>query len=326
VETQPTPAEIDHAATWGLVAGLVVIAIVWLLYVILSIRKKGTATDESGNYRTGDYLMSRFWEGADGRASLSKFQYWLWILVIVFGLVWVWVQRIILSDNVVSPVNDLPENVLGILLLSTGASLGAKNLTTARVRDDSMPKSRLPEMASTRERLSYLLADDDGFPELSKLQMFLFTLVSVVFFVTTLAQSAYNVEGVNELKLPDLDTGLLVLMGISTSGYLGKKFVTREAPVIQSVLPASYAAGSDGQVLLLGSNLGDEDVGVLTIGSDVFSKAQKDSATWPVIEWTNSQIKIDRAKLPSKPELVSVTVTVNGASSKPATLEVSRQT
>jgi hypothetical protein len=66
-----------------------------------------------------------------------------------------------------------------------------------------------------------VLADDDGQPDIGKVQMIGFTFVAVGIFVATLIHQLASTPVTT--TLPDIDSSLLVLMGISQGGYLGSK-------------------------------------------------------------------------------------------------------
>jgi hypothetical protein len=305
---------------WGAGIGFIVLA--WVVYMYLFPIHK---SDSSGQKR--DWTMSRIWEGFDGRASFSKFQFWLWTWVIILCLVSVWVARMIVTQGVVSPIDDIPEALLGLLGLSGVTSIWAKGITTQYVNQGlnkkpmKKPKERLEDGRVHEDnpfnrtaRLQELLGEDSGEPELAKMQMFLFTLVAVVFFVITVAD---RINGGDEqaLVLPDLDRMWLVLMGVSASGYIGKKYVTRERPIITSIVPSSVPIGT--RIMVTGRALGDKHVGVLAVGPKLL-KEPKEKAN---IDWTDSVISL---KLPNdlEPGEHLVTVTVGDLTSEPYNLNV----
>ena len=83
-----------------------------------------------------------------------------------------------------------------------------------------------------------ILRDDTGTPELAKIQMTGFTFVAVGIFLATVIHQIVANPVVT--SLPDIDSSLLVLMGISQGGYLGKKLVTFGAPVQRARRPTRY--------------------------------------------------------------------------------------
>lgn len=222
-------------------------------------------------FRTGrlDFFVTKLYEGADGRASFSKFQFLVWTVVILVGIVTIAVARMIATGDIVSPVDEIPENLLALLGLSTATSLGAKGVTTLYARQGLIQKgSKDPN--DPQPPSQELLADDDGIPELAKIQLFLFTLLAVIFFLIAVGQ-AINQSDQAAIVLPDVDQALLVLMGVSSAGYIGKKFVTRDgttraAPTLDAIMPSEVPAGSDTQIMLTGTAFGDGSDGVLGVG------------------------------------------------------------
>src|SRR5207244_7084580 len=129
-----------------------------------------------------------------------------------------WAGRVIVS-GIDKPVNEIPENLLGILGFSVGTSLGAKAITTSYVNEGvtrKPPKSNASGAGVSRPARD-LLADDSGIPELAKIQMFLFTLVAVIFFLILVGDRLDSGDK-NKMVLPDVDQSLLILMGISSGG------------------------------------------------------------------------------------------------------------
>jgi len=68
-------------------------------------------------------------------------------------------------------------------------------------------------------KLGGLLLDDDGAPDLSKIQLVMWTFIGVVIY---LAKVGHQFES-DVRQLPDIDRTLMILMGLGHSAYLGKK-------------------------------------------------------------------------------------------------------
>lgn len=84
-----------------------------------------------------------------------------------------------------------------------------------------------------------------------------FTFVAVGIFLATVIHQIVANPVVT--SLPDIDSSLLVLMGISQGGYLGKKLVTFGAPVRYA--PDPVRARAQTPVTLSGTNLGSSPSG-----------------------------------------------------------------
>ena len=123
-----------------------------------------------------------------------------------------------------------------------------------------------------------IFQDDGGSPELAKIQMMAFTIIGIgIFLATVLHQIA--IGDVTD-SLPNIDSSLLVLMGISQGGYLGKKLVTFGTPALFAPNPLSGPAGK--AVTVTGSGLGDKQ------GS---SQLLLNGAPIPVTAWSDTSIK-----------------------------------
>jgi hypothetical protein len=72
--------------------------------------------------------------------------------------------------------------------------------------------------------------------DLSKVQMFFFTIVSAAVFLGTADAMFTNMKSIGDVLIPQLPENLIALMGISHAAYLGNKAVTRtqSQPSVQS--------------------------------------------------------------------------------------------
>lgn len=298
-----------YSANLGWVVGAAFIVVVWVMYVTM------LRTPQGGR----DWFMTKLWEGADGRASFSKFQFWLWTWVVVLAIFSIWVARTLISPGIVSPIDEIPETVLSLLGLSVVTSIGAKVVTTNYVNRGITRKPAKKE-GDRATVFQELLSDDSGYPELAKLQMFLFTWIAIIFFLISVAKAINSGDAAN-MALPDLDQMWLVLMGVSSGGYLGKKLVTQERPVLTGIMPSQIQADTRATILIMGRALGSRNEGVLAVGPRVFkTDDQKDAAN---INWTNSVISVDLQPNDLAPnQNYQVEVTVGDSKSDPLMLRV----
>lgn len=205
-----------QAVNYSFLIGLGSVLLIYLVYGVLS----------------GKWKPSLLFEGADGKPSTSKFQWWLWIWVIAFAYITVYAARSIASGRPADPIGDIPGNTLAILGISTGGMALAKGITSSYVSSGALSKK-----TDGKAQSSYLVNDDSGLPDLSKLQLFVWTWVAVIIYLVKLvgqvvlaSTQATGAQAVNVLTLPDVDTSLLLLSGLSTTGYIAKKVVTKQAP------------------------------------------------------------------------------------------------
>jgi len=188
-------------------------------------------------------------EGADGTLSTSKFQWLVWLVVVLFSYVFLWVLRA--RQGNYEAISDVPANLLAVLGFSTVTAVGAKGITVGYLKSGSTSK---PDDDNAK---GGLLVDDDGTPQLAKIQMLGFTVIAVMIFLVAVFHQSRGANPTAEL--PDIDGSLLVLMGISQGGYLGKKLVTITTPFLNTLTTAAGKVGEatvGEQVTLSGSSFG----------------------------------------------------------------------
>lgn len=174
-------------------------------------------------------LLLRFLRDDHGCPSLARLQLVSWTALVIFAFAWITLIRIL--SGVPAFSGSFPPNVLGILLISTGSTVVARQIETSTPLRKSAWK-RLGD--SWRGLLDEINSDKRGIhPSLARFQMLGWTVISIGIYVLIIfveVQHAWISGSVGALTLPDLDPTLLLLMGISQSGYLGAKYVTYNAP------------------------------------------------------------------------------------------------
>jgi len=102
----------------------------------------------------------------------------------------------------------------------------AKGVTTAYVAG-----GRLAKAAAGDNPKGGLLTDDAGVTDLSKVQLMTWTLIAIGIYVYSLVPNITAIISQHQdLGLPDIDTALMVVTGLSQGGYVGKKLVTLTQP------------------------------------------------------------------------------------------------
>jgi hypothetical protein len=180
---------------------------------------------------TRDWNPLRFAIGEDNRYSISKFQLLLWTAAVLFAYVAVVYARV--QQGLPAPVPDVPGNVLLALGVSGATTVVAKSIKVNNLQQGKELGTVLPDTGP----LSTLLTDDDGTLSLHKLQYLVWTFVAIGVFLVGLDQS-------NRLALPDIDTTLLVLSGISVGTYLGQKLVPQSADEKNQIVQAAVVQGA----------------------------------------------------------------------------------
>jgi hypothetical protein len=283
----------------------------WLAVLIglgvLSIIGLGAAVFTKGQ-------LSNVIDGADGRASTSKFQWLAWLAIVVFGYTVLWVLRAKQGDW--SAISNVPVNVLTVLGFSTGTAAAAKGITTGYVQS-----GRLVQPPAGGGAKGGLVQDDSGAPDLGKLQIMAFTLIATGIYLATLIHQIVSNPVIT--TLPNIDSSLLVLMGISQGGYLANKLVTYNEPVLYPPQPPSAVAGHT-EVMVAGANLGTP-----AAGAPAPSGAQLllDEAAVTPLHWSPTAITfVVPADRPAGQATLAVTVWGQHSNSVQLMIEATAQT
>jgi hypothetical protein len=198
---------------------------------------------------TGHWKPSELFRGFDGVASTSKLQWLLWLVVTLFGYAALWVLRAEQSN--LSALDNIPVNILTVLGFSTVTMTAAKGIKTGQVQAGRVAPVNPVTAGPARAENGGIFQDDGGNPELAKIQMMAFTIIAIGIFLATVIHQIVT-DGMT-VGLPDIDASLMVLMGISHGGYLGKKLVTFGTPgaagpfIAPGQVTAAVQNGSDGQ-------------------------------------------------------------------------------
>jgi hypothetical protein len=187
-----------------------------------------------------------FFQSPGGGYSASKFQIWLWTLVIIFSFVYVFMRR--------GAGIEFPQSIWWLLGISVGSTGTAKFITVQRLKRQAAATIFSSKDAQPDEkkvgRLASLLSEH-GQLSLMRLQMFGWTVVTALLFIV----HVFRTEA-----LWDVPTGLLVLMGISHAGYLGDKGASPETKLqFEKLEPKSMVATKtqSASLLILGQNFAE---------------------------------------------------------------------
>jgi len=268
--------------------GMIALAFLWLVSTVLA----------------GEWNPFALAMGLDNRLSTSKLQALLWTACVGFVYAMIYADRVVTYGHV-EPIGTIPQNVLFALGLSVTSAVGAKAITGSQVATNSSSKD-------TSAAPSYDPADlvrDDGAsaPSLTKVQLLFWTVFGIVVYLTSsfhgLAAIASCPSG---CSFPDIDTTLMLFMGLGHATYLGGKLVGSSTPLLSKVTEENDAVGK--VLLLAGSGLGSTGT-VLINGA-----ALDDSA---VQSWTATTIRFrlsdDATGSPWSPgERIAIAVSVNG--------------
>jgi hypothetical protein len=166
--------------------------------------------------------------------SLSKIQLYLWLLAAVFG--WAYLTSCLSLVQGRVEFAALPKNMPGILLMSVGTTTFATGLSRSRPKGGGAATPRLSDLVTSGdvvipERVQYLVWTILGF---------------IAFFGLILTSDPGTIK-----ELPQVPEEFLVVMGLSSAGYLGGKLARQPGPILTG---ASVTSGSI-TLHLCGANL-----------------------------------------------------------------------
>lgn len=196
----------ENRGLWGFLGAFFVFIFLLALqtYLVKSAKRHAARTSEKRNVKFWDLIIT----SEDENYSLSRLQMYLWTVVVAisFGAVFLY--------SLGFP--EIPQN----LYLLMGVNLASSVTSTAIAAGNGvrMPVDR-PDFVKDIFFESNKISLD-----LPRTQMFVWTIILLCFFAIKLIQSFLN----RTPALPDIPTGLLVLMGVSHGAYLGTKSISRK--------------------------------------------------------------------------------------------------
>lgn len=234
--------------THGLVVWIIVILIFGLCFVVI------------GNGTTG------LWQGllidSRNKMSLSRLQLVLWTLVVISALITVALFNIREDPNE-DPLDIIvPPQVWGLLGISTASFVTAATIKSQKKNVNVSKKAKVKTTEALQKAgedpskladpqgslVAFLRPDDAGvgdffkgdevvsaaYLDLGKVQVFFFSVIVVFTYAVEVGALLYGAD-VAIKSLPDLNTGIVALLGISHAGYLSSKAVPSN--------PADYDRG-----------------------------------------------------------------------------------
>jgi hypothetical protein len=149
--------------------------------------------------------ISTLFVGADGQPSLSLFQVYVWTALTLVGMTYVF----LMSGNLL----NISPQVLVLLGLAGLGSIGARLVSVSTAGATPATGTGFWGMFAV-----------GGKPDLLRLQMFVFTLTIWLYVA---ARVFY------EQAFPELDTNVLLLMGITNGVYVGAKWAATGDPLAE---------------------------------------------------------------------------------------------
>jgi len=245
------------------------------------------------------------WElirGEDGAASTSKFQFFLFTAVVLFAYVAIYVRQ--WEDGAAPSLDELPRNVLIAMGLSAATLSAAKGIAYSQQATGKAPR---PE--PKRAPAGGIFLDDDGAPDLAKVQMVAWTVIGVLVYLVNTVKYLQAPNGRHDL--PDIDATLMVLMGLGQGAYLGRKLVPVDAPRLLGVNATLRTDGATLSLLISGTSFGDTQGGSFVVVDGVPVSKVIDTANWG-----DALVRLDVSRLPGVGTApVSVALIVGGRTS-----------
>jgi len=232
------------------------------------------------------WSFAGLYRGADGRPSSSKFQFFLWTIMVLFAYVTIFSARFAARTDV-PPLNGIPRNVLIAMGLSVTTAVAAKGITSSYVTSGQLQKPVVPpppeqgQPPLAAKANSGLFTDDDGHADLSKMQMLAWTIIGLIVYVFSthgMIQAALSntLDLKRDTAVPDIDGALMVLMGLGQAAYIGKKLMTTDTPRLTGISKATGIAGH--AVTITGMSFGSAQQGsLITLDG---TPCSPEGATW----------------------------------------------
>jgi hypothetical protein len=270
---------------------------------------------------TGHWSIKELFQGFDGFGSTSKLQWLMWLIAVLYGYVVLWVLRAWQGDY--TALSSIPVNILTVLGFSTGTAAAAKGITAGYVQAGKVAKTagQMAQAAgpanTTSATTGGIFQDDSGGPELAKIQMIAFTLIAIGIFLA----SVFHQIAIGDVKdgLPNIDSSLLVLMGISQGGYLGKKLVTFGTPTLFAPNPLSGVPGISVTVASSGLGATQGSSQLLLNGVAIAVAAWSDTSVQFTVPAADPATGADWVGLPKEVPLVA---SITGQASNSVTFKV----
>jgi hypothetical protein len=179
----------------------------------------------------------------------------------------------------------VPSNILIALGFSAVTMTTAKGITSAYVAGGRVDKS-----ATAR---GGLLTDDDGIADLSKIQLMTWTIIAIAIWVYLVALRLGDIAWADTLtkdtaSLPDIPAALMVLMGLSQGGYLGKKLVTTDTFRLDVLVPSIAQPGA--RVALFGAGFGKANADDPTLPDNPDSAVLVGGLKASTVSWADGRV------------------------------------
>ena len=185
--------------------------------------------------------------------SLSRFQMALWSLIVLSSYASIALIRARDGFSVDALNIEVPQQMFILIGISSAALVGSPLLASNKMKKAPTTDPDDPSPKKERENMGILSVNDnvakacftDLFKgeeiknwnqvDLAKLQMFFFTLIVAIVYCVQLYQLISNDVSSGQVSLPKIDEGMLTLMGVSNTAYLGHKGIDQTPATLKKV-------------------------------------------------------------------------------------------
>jgi hypothetical protein len=252
--------------------------------------------------------------GADGRLSTSKFQFFVWTGVIVFVYVLLFGS---LDKDHLEILSRIPANVLLVMGFSVTTAVGAKGITVSYLNAGQIAKPASGQAGGDTSLSGLVTHDDSNTPDLTKLQMLIWTAIATVVYLCHVHQALPGIIACKIAanpadalcKFPDIDQSLMVLMGLSQGAYLGNKLVSVGSPQLTGLSPSVGVPGTD--ITISGQSLGPSQNGAIILINGQDARISATSWADSAVHFTLPLKRLD-GTLWIPEEKVTIAVVMNG--------------
>ena len=193
---------------YGSISGAVgafLILFIFQLLLVHEARKRAQKPDKPNKVKLMDLIVT----SEDGCYSISRLQMYLWTFAVVIGF------GAVFMCGYKYTIPDIP----GTLYMLMGVNLAATVTSTAI---NTVRNKKVSKVEPDFWRDIFFESEDSL--DLPRTQMFVWTIISLCVFFFLL----YQKLAANNPSLPDIPTGLIVLMGLSHGAYLGTKAAAKK--------------------------------------------------------------------------------------------------
>jgi hypothetical protein len=289
---------LDPSQFWYYLFGsfIIILVITVIVAILIKITKK---TNEEKKTKRKIKFIDLIRDG-DYYPSLPRFQFLVWTFVISFVYLSIYLIRIF-SGEFDAPAVD--NNLLILLGISIVSPILGNLISGYKYKKHFSEDHGDEDDPIEIERKSFkTILFENGKPALFRYQMFLWTFIGAIIFLSLFAagiseyidkyeeciSNEYCIT-INALAMPKIDTMLVTLMGLSQSGYLGGKIVARTPARITKMYQ-----GIEDKFIILGLNFGERNE--ITSGTVIIDNKVVAGHSDKDVKWFDTKIEFPLPK------------------------------